>query len=63
MSDFNSHDQVMAQIADEVHEATLVDEVKVELNDIDSSELGEHAIRFQRLHGKLHEALSSIDGL
>ena len=53
----------MAQIADEVHEATLVDEVKVELNDIDSSELGEHAIRFQRLHGKLHEALSSIDGL
>ena len=42
---------------------TLVDEVKVELNDIDSSDLSEHSARFEALHGKLQEALSTIDGL
>ncbi len=44
-------------------ELTLVDEVKVELNDIDSSDLSEHSARFEALHGKLQEALSTIDGL
>jgi hypothetical protein len=44
-------------------ELTLVDEVKVELNDIDSSDLSEHSARFEALHGKLQEALSAIDGL
>lgn len=44
-------------------EITLVDEVKVELNDIDSSDLSEHSARFEALHGKLQEALSTIDGL
>ena len=44
-------------------ELTLVDEVKVELNDIDSSGLSEHSARFEALHGKLQEALSTIDGL
>lgn len=44
-------------------EFTLVDEVKVELNDIDSSDLSEHSARFEALHGKLQEALSTIDGL
>jgi len=44
-------------------EVTLVDEVKSELSDIDSSDLSEHSVRFEALHGKLQEALSTIDGL
>ena len=42
---------------------TLVEEVKAELADIDSSDLIEHSARFEALHGKLQEALSTIDGL
>lgn len=44
-------------------EVTLVDDVKAELSEIDSSDLSEHSARFEALHGKLHEALSTIDGL
>ena len=44
-------------------DSTLVEEVKIELNDIDNSDLTEHAARFDALHGKLQEALNSIDGL
>jgi hypothetical protein len=42
---------------------TLVEKVKAELADIDSSDLNEHSARFEALHGKLQEALSTIDGL
>jgi len=41
----------------------LVEQVKIELNEIDNSDLSEHAARFEALHGKLQEALNSIDGL
>ena len=44
-------------------ELTLVDDVKAQLSDIDSSDLSEHSARFEALHGKLQEALSTIDGL
>ena len=44
-------------------EVTLVDDVKAELSEIDSSNLSEHSARFEALHGKLQEALSTIDGL
>lgn len=44
-------------------ELTLVDEAKAELQAIDTSELSEHSARFEALHGKLQEALSTIDGL
>ncbi len=44
-------------------EFTLVEEVKTELAEIDSSDLSEHSARFEALHGKLQEALSTIDGL
>ena len=44
-------------------EVTLVDDVKAELSEIDSSDLSEHSVRFEALHGKLQEALSTIDGL
>jgi len=44
-------------------EVTLVDDVKAELGEIDASDLSEHSARFEALHGKLQEALSTIDGL
>jgi len=44
-------------------EVNLVEEVKVERDDIDNSDLTEHAARFEALHGKLQEALNTIDGL
>ena len=44
-------------------ELTLVDEAKAQLQEIDSSDLSEHSARFEALHGKLQEALSTIDGL
>ena len=44
-------------------EVNLVEEVKVELNDIDHADLTEHAARFEALHVKLQEALNTIDGL
>jgi hypothetical protein len=44
-------------------EVTLVDDVKAELGEIDSSDFSEHSARFEALHGKLQEALSTIDGL
>jgi len=44
-------------------EFTLVEEVKAELAEIDSSDLSEHSARFEALHGKLQEALATIDGL
>jgi len=44
-------------------ENNLVEEVKIELNDIDHSDLTEHSTRFEALHGKLQEALNTIDGL
>ncbi len=44
-------------------ELTLVEEIEAELANIDSSDLSEHSARFEALHGKLQEALSTIDGL
>ena len=45
------------------NDSSLVEDVKIELSDIDNSDLTEHAARFDALHGKLQEALNSIDGL
>ena len=58
MSDFATNDN--SSITSEVN---LVEEVKIELNDIDHADLTEHAVRFEALHGKLQEALNTIDGL
>lgn len=41
----------------------IVDGVRRELEEIDSSDLSEHAARFEALHKKLQESLNSIDGL
>ena len=58
MSNFASNDN--SSVTSEVN---LVEEVKIELNDIDLADLTEHADRFEALHGKLQEALNTIDGL
>jgi len=41
----------------------IVDGVRRELEEIDSTDLSEHAVRFDALHKKLQESLNSIDGL
>jgi hypothetical protein len=41
----------------------IVDGVRRELEEIDASELTEHAARFEALHKKLQDSLNSIDGL
>ena len=58
MSDFTANE---TQGVDS--EINLVEEVNVELSDIDNADLTEHAARFEALHGKLQEALNTIDGL
>jgi hypothetical protein len=55
--DFNNQSQ------DAVQEESIVDGVRRELEDIDSSDLSEHAARFDALHKKLQDSLNSIDGL
>jgi hypothetical protein len=44
-------------------EINLVQEVRNELEEIDSSDLSEHSARFEALHEKLQESLKSIDNL
>ncbi|MCX6444480.1 MAG: hypothetical protein NTY85_02955 [Actinobacteria bacterium] len=41
----------------------LVQEVRVELEEIDASDLSEHSARFEVLHEKLQTSLKSIDNL
>jgi hypothetical protein len=47
----------------EIQEESVVDGVRRELEEIDSSDLSEHAGRFEALHKKLQDSLNSIDGL
>lgn len=44
-------------------EESIVDGVRRELEEIDSTDLSEHAARFDALHKKLQDSLNSIDGL
>lgn len=44
-------------------ESAIVEEVKSELNEIDATDVSEHAQRYEALHQKLQETLSGIDGL
>ena len=45
------------------NQESIVDGVRAELEEIDASELTEHAARFEALHKKLQDSLNSIDGL
>lgn len=51
------------QDSNEIQEESIVDGVRRELEEIDSSDLSEHAARFEALHKKLQDSLNSIDGL
>lgn len=55
--DFNN------QAHDSVQDESIVDGVRRELEEIDASDLSEHAARFDALHKKLQDSLNSIDGL
>jgi len=44
-------------------DVNLVQEVRVELEDIDASDLSEHSARFEELHEKLQSSLKEIDNL
>ena len=47
----------------QVNGESLVEELRAELQEIDAMEVGSHAARFEALHQRLNQALSSIDGL
>ena len=49
--------------ADVLAESAIVEEVKSELNEIDATDVSEHAQRYEAVHQKLQETLSGIDGL
>lgn len=53
----NDHSQ------DSASDDSIVDGVRRELEEIDASDLTEHAARFDALHKKLQDSLNSIDGL
>jgi hypothetical protein len=44
-------------------DVNLVQKVRVELEDIDASDLSEHSARFEALHEKLQSSLKEIDNL
>lgn len=46
-----------------IEEESIVDGVRRELEEIDATDLSEHAARFDALHKKLQDSLNSIDGL
>ena len=41
----------------------FVEDLRAELQEIDAMQVGYHAERFEALHQKLNQALSSIDGM
>ena len=47
----------------ENQEESIVDGVRRELEEIDATDVTEHAARFEALHKKLQDSLNSIDGL
>jgi hypothetical protein len=49
--------------SNQVNGESLVEESRSELQEIDAMEVGDHAERFETLHQRLNQALSSIDGL
>jgi uncharacterized protein YukE len=49
--------------ANQFNGESLVEELRSELQEIDPMAVGDHAARFEALHQRLNQALSSIDGL
>lgn len=50
-------------VNDQFNGESFVEELRNELQEIDAMEVGDHAQRFEALHQKLNQAMSSIDGL
>lgn len=50
-------------ISEQFNGEDFVEELRNELQEIDAMEVNDHAQRFEALHHKLNQALSSIDGL
>ena len=42
---------------------SFLEDLRSELQEIDAMQVGDHAQRYEALHQKLNQALSSIDGL
>jgi hypothetical protein len=51
------------EIIEQVNGQNLVEQLRNELQEIDAMEVADHAERFEALHQRLSQALSSIDGL
>ncbi len=49
--------------SNQVNGESIVEELRSELHEIDAMEVGDHAARYEALHQRLNQALSSIDGL
>jgi hypothetical protein len=47
----------------QINGESLVEESRSELQEIDAMQVADHAERFEALHQRLNQALSSIDGL
>ena len=56
-------EQMNQSTQDQFNGESLGEELRNELQEIDAIEVGDHAQRFEALHQKLNQALSSIDGL
>lgn len=56
-------DNLNNQGANGADDDSIVDGVRRELEEIDATDLSEHAARFDALHKKLQDSLNSIDGL
>lgn len=56
-------DNLNNQGANGADDESIVDGVRRELEEIDATDLSEHASRFDALHKKLQDSLNSIDGL
>lgn len=59
----NQENETSHENSESVVPENIVDGVRRELEEIDSSNLSEHAARFEALHKKLQDSLNSIDGL
>ena len=56
-------DQNVNQVDGDQVQESIVDGVRLELEEIDASDLSERAARGEALHKKLQDSLNSIDGL
>lgn len=61
MNENNNSDSTLT--TSDVSGESLVDDVRKGLEEIDSSDIAEHAARFAELHNKLEQSLRSIDNL